>query len=103
MPAGYYNMSAAVAEQYQLLAATNVMQYKRCNCKKAKCLKLYCVCFAAGEISCLLSKKMHGHVPANLQAEPSTSTATKQLPSSAPLVQLMQALTGNDFAMSSTE
>jgi hypothetical protein len=22
--------------------------YKRCNCKKAKCLKLYCVCFAAG-------------------------------------------------------
>jgi hypothetical protein len=57
MPAGYYNMSAAVAEQYQLLAATNVMQYKRCNCKKAKCLKLYCVCFAAGEISCLLYNK----------------------------------------------
>ncbi|WIA19501.1 hypothetical protein OEZ85_004112 [Tetradesmus obliquus] len=24
------------------------MQYKRCNCKKAKCLKLYCVCFGAG-------------------------------------------------------
>lgn len=43
-------MSASVAEQYQLLAATqNVMQYKRCNCKKAKCLKLYCVCFAAGK------------------------------------------------------
>ena len=22
---------------------------KRCNCKKARCLKLYCVCFAAGK------------------------------------------------------
>ena len=21
---------------------------KRCNCKKNKCLKLYCVCFSAG-------------------------------------------------------
>lgn len=46
---GSYYMPASVAEQYQLLAATqNVLQYKRCNCKKAKCLKLYCVCFAAG-------------------------------------------------------
>lgn len=25
--------------------------YKRCNCKKAKCLKLYCVCFSAGALS----------------------------------------------------
>lgn len=43
---------SAVAEQYQLLAASqqqNALQYKRCNCKKAKCLKLYCVCFAAGK------------------------------------------------------
>lgn len=23
-------------------------QSKRCACKKARCLKLYCVCFAAG-------------------------------------------------------
>lgn len=37
-------------EQYQYMAAAqNAVVYKRCNCKKAKCLKLYCVCFAAGE------------------------------------------------------
>lgn len=23
---------------------------RQCNCKKAKCLKLYCVCFAAGAL-----------------------------------------------------
>lgn len=30
------------------------MQYKRCNCKKAKCLKLYCVCFGAGGCAAVL-------------------------------------------------
>lgn len=32
--------------QAMLLAALG--NAKRCNCKKARCLKLYCVCFAAG-------------------------------------------------------
>ncbi|KAG2486536.1 hypothetical protein HYH03_014837 [Edaphochlamys debaryana] len=39
-------------EEYQLDAdpayAVATASQKRCNCKKARCLKLYCVCFAAG-------------------------------------------------------
>jgi hypothetical protein len=43
-------MAASLAE-YQMLSHNAALQYKRCNCKKAKCLKLYCVCFAAGMMS----------------------------------------------------
>lgn len=45
-------MAASTAETYQYMPPTSAVlqQYKRCNCKKAKCLKLYCVCFAAGKL-----------------------------------------------------
>lgn len=27
-----------------------IVKAKQCNCKKTKCLKLYCDCFASGEL-----------------------------------------------------
>lgn len=32
---------------------------KRCNCKKARCLKLYCVCFAAGKLMPLCGRQRY--------------------------------------------
>lgn len=29
---------------------TNKIKVKFCNCKKTKCVKLYCECFSAGEL-----------------------------------------------------
>jgi hypothetical protein len=43
---------------------------KRCACKKARCLKLYCVCFAAGARR--VRTPPYGHRP--LQPPPNTST-----------------------------
>lgn len=51
----YFMAAASLAEYHGMLSQQQnaaALQYKRCNCKKAKCLKLYCVCFAAGAYGC---------------------------------------------------
>lgn len=42
------NPSSAKKRRKKALAANDGDGCKRCNCKKTKCLKLYCDCFAAG-------------------------------------------------------
>lgn len=41
---------AAAAALASANANNNNKKQKNCNCKKTKCLKLYCDCFAAGEL-----------------------------------------------------